>query len=49
MAARQSTDVAIIGGGIAGCASAYYLAKKGLSVTLLEKGEIAGEPWMVSF
>jgi glycine/D-amino acid oxidase-like deaminating enzyme len=43
MAARQSTDVAIIGGGIAGCASAYYLAKKGLSVTLLEKGEIAGE------
>ena len=43
MAARQSTDVAIIGGGIAGCASAYYLAKKGLAVTLLEKGEIAGE------
>ncbi len=43
MAARQSTEVAIIGGGIAGCASAYYLAKKGLSVTLLEKGEIAGE------
>jgi glycine/D-amino acid oxidase-like deaminating enzyme len=43
MAARQSTDVAIIGGGIAGCASAYYLAKNGLAVTLLEKGEIAGE------
>ena len=43
MAARPRTDVAIIGGGIAGCASAYYLAKKGLSVTLLEKGEIAGE------
>ena len=43
MVARQSTDVAIIGGGIAGCASAYYLAKNGLSVTLLEKGEIAGE------
>ena len=43
MAARQRPDVAIIGGGIAGCASAYYLAKKGLAVTLLEKGEIAGE------
>lgn len=36
-------DVAVIGGGIAGCASAYYLSKKGLSVILLEKGEIAGE------
>ncbi len=43
MAARQSPDVAIIGGGIAGCASAYYLAKKGLAVTLLDKGELAGE------
>ena len=36
-------DVAIIGGGIAGCASAYNLAKRGLSVVLFEKGEIAGE------
>lgn len=36
-------DVAIIGGGIAGCSSAYNLAKRGLSVVLFEKGEIAGE------
>jgi len=36
-------DVAIIGGGIAGCASAYYLARRGLSVVLFEKGRIAGE------
>jgi glycine/D-amino acid oxidase-like deaminating enzyme len=43
MSATQDSDVAIIGGGIAGCASAYYLAKKGLAVTLLEKGEIPGE------
>ena len=39
----QSCDVAVIGGGIAGCASAFYLARRGLSVVLLEKGEIAGE------
>ncbi len=43
MAAARNSDVAIVGGGIAGCASAYYLAKTGLAVTLLEKGEIAGE------
>jgi len=36
-------DVAIVGGGIAGCASAYYLARRGLSVVLFEKGRIAGE------
>jgi len=36
-------DAAIVGGGIAGCASAYYLAKRGLSVVLFEKGRIAGE------
>ena len=41
--AEQSYDVAVIGGGIAGCASAFYLARRGLSVVLLEKGEIAGE------
>jgi glycine/D-amino acid oxidase-like deaminating enzyme len=39
----QACDVAVIGGGIAGSAAAYYLARKGLSVVLLEKGEIAGE------
>ena len=36
-------DVAVIGGGIAGCTSAYYLARRGLKVIVLEKGEIAGE------
>ncbi len=41
--AAKTYDVAVIGGGIAGCASAYYLARRGLRVILLEKGEIAGE------
>ncbi len=36
-------DVAIIGGGIVGVSAAFYLAKKGVSVALCEKGRIAGE------
>lgn len=36
-------DVVIIGGGIAGCAAAYYLAKQKLKVVLLERGIVAGE------
>jgi len=36
-------DVAIIGGGIMGCATAYYLARKGTSVALFERGRIAHE------
>lgn len=35
-------DVVIVGGGIIGCASAYYLSKAGASVTLLERDEVAG-------
>ena len=34
-------DVAIIGGGVIGVCSAYYLAQKGVKVVLLEKAEIA--------
>lgn len=36
-------DVVIIGAGIVGCCIAYYLAKKGLNVVIVEKGEVAGE------
>ena len=36
-------DVVIVGGGIIGCATAYYLAQAGASVTILERGDIAGE------
>jgi len=35
---RLSVDVAIIGGGIVGCAAALALRKAGLTVALLEKG-----------
>ena len=34
-------DVVIVGGGVIGVCSAYYLAQKGIGVTLIEKGEIA--------
>src|ERR1700733_1758477 len=38
-----SVDVVVIGAGMAGSAASYYLAKKGHSVALLEKGRIGGE------
>jgi D-amino-acid dehydrogenase len=34
-------DVLVIGGGVIGVCSAYYLASKGIKVALIEKGEIA--------
>jgi glycine/D-amino acid oxidase-like deaminating enzyme len=34
-------DAVIVGGGILGCAAAYFLARRGLSVALLEKGHVA--------
>ncbi|GHB19201.1 AgaE protein [Pseudovibrio japonicus] len=37
------TSVLIIGGGIIGVCTAYYLAKQGAKVTLCEKGRVAGE------
>jgi len=36
-------DVVVIGGGIIGVTSAMYLAERGLKVTVVEKGHIAGE------
>jgi glycine oxidase len=36
-------EVVIVGGGVVGCATAYYLSREGASVTLLERGELAGE------
>src|SRR5690349_16346 len=37
------TDVVIVGGGIIGCAIAYYLSKSHVSVTVVERGEIGGQ------
>src|SRR5579864_6193388 len=36
-------DVVVIGGGIIGTSTALFLAQKGISVALCEKGHIAGE------
>jgi glycine/D-amino acid oxidase-like deaminating enzyme len=37
------SDVVVVGGGIAGVCTALFLAEKGISVTVCEKGHIAGE------
>ena len=38
-----SADIVIIGGGIVGASTAWFLAKQGVDVVLCEKGHIAGE------
>lgn len=38
-----SADVVIIGGGIVGSTTAYYLARRGISVALIEKGHVGCE------
>jgi glycine/D-amino acid oxidase-like deaminating enzyme len=38
-----AADVVVIGAGMAGSAAAYALAKKGLSVALIDKGAVGGE------
>ena len=39
----EAVDVAVIGAGIAGTATAWFLARAGVSVLLCEKGRVAGE------
>ena len=36
-------DVVVVGGGIIGASTALFLAQRGVSVALCEKGHIAGE------
>ena len=38
-----TADVVIIGGGIVGVSTAWFLAKRGVDVVLCEKGHVAGE------
>lgn len=40
---RSGVDVAIVGGGIIGCTIAYELARKGVSVAVIERREIGRE------
>jgi D-amino-acid dehydrogenase len=37
----EQSDVVIIGGGVVGVCTAYYLSERGLGVTLIEQGDIA--------
>ena len=39
----READVVVIGGGVAGVFTAYYLARRGVKVALLEKGRVAAE------
>ena len=39
---KNNAEVVIIGGGIIGCATAYYLAKEGVSEIVLEKSDLIG-------
>lgn len=39
---RHASDVVVIGGGVIGCAVAYYLSRLGARVTVVERGSIGG-------
>lgn len=39
----RAADAVVVGGGVVGCAVAWELAREGLAVTLLERGELAAQ------
>jgi len=41
--ADRSGDVIVVGGGIVGCTTAYFLAREGLKPLLLERSDVAAE------
>lgn len=46
---RRTTDVAIVGGGLIGAWTAFFLARRGQRVTLLEKGVVGAQSSGVNF
>src|SRR6266702_4432113 len=40
---QATVDVAIVGGGVIGCAIAYQLSKSGVDVAVFDRGEIGAE------
>jgi glycine/D-amino acid oxidase-like deaminating enzyme len=40
---EQDADVVIVGGGIVGCATAYFLARRGVRAAVVERGAVPGE------
>jgi sarcosine oxidase subunit beta len=49
MSERLTTDVAIVGGGTAGCSTALHLRRRGTSVVLLESGLCGGQASGVNY
>ncbi len=43
MTSHQSPDVIVVGGGVIGCSIAYHLAREGVTVAVLDRGDIGGE------
>jgi glycine/D-amino acid oxidase-like deaminating enzyme len=43
VAMPRDADVVVVGAGIIGCASAYYLARRGVRVVVVERGAVPGE------
>ena len=41
----ENIEVAIIGGGVAGICTAWFLEREGISVLVCDKGRVAGGEW----
>jgi glycine/D-amino acid oxidase-like deaminating enzyme len=40
---ERESDVVVVGAGIVGCAAAYFLARRGARVCVVERGSVPGE------